>query len=168
MPVLSTSNPDSWVPRDPKALIPVTGSFPYNAEPSADKLLDDLVTPNHLHYVRNHGAVPHLEYHTHLLTIDGLVDRPRVWRMDELEDAFDPKSVVVTIACDGNRRKELNVKHPTCGSNFAAGTVSTARWTGVSLRDLLDIAQGQRKWLDDMSSSFYSSIGRKVCHIGRR
>ena len=42
------------------------------------------VTPSALHYVRNHGPVPQLNWDEHKLTITGLVDRPRTFSMDEI------------------------------------------------------------------------------------
>ncbi|KAK0710438.1 hypothetical protein B0T21DRAFT_415992 [Apiosordaria backusii] len=52
--------PDNWLPRCPD-LIRWTGKHPMNAEPPLTRLLDGgLITPNELHYIRNHGPVPRL------------------------------------------------------------------------------------------------------------
>src|SRR5689334_6715163 len=49
--------PDDWIPRHPE-LIRLTGRHPLNAEPATSKLLEEgLLTPNSLHYVRNHAPV---------------------------------------------------------------------------------------------------------------
>ncbi len=48
-------SPDNWVPRSSN-LIRLTGKHPLNAEPKLSPLFDaGLITPNRLHYVRNHG-----------------------------------------------------------------------------------------------------------------
>ena len=53
-------SPDNWLPRS-SDLIRLTGKHPLNAEPHLSHLFDaGLITPNELHYVRNHGAVPRL------------------------------------------------------------------------------------------------------------
>lgn len=42
-----------------------------NAEPDAKALFDaGMITPTKLHYVRNHGPVPCLDWDTHTLTVD--------------------------------------------------------------------------------------------------
>lgn len=47
-------SPDHWVPRTSN-LIRLTCKHPLNAEPKLSSLFDaGLITPNSLHYVRNH------------------------------------------------------------------------------------------------------------------
>ena len=47
--------PDNWIPRSSN-LIRLSGKHPLNGEPKLTPLFDaGLVTPNRLHYVRNHG-----------------------------------------------------------------------------------------------------------------
>lgn len=97
--------PDNWIPRSDK-LIRLTGKHPLNAEPNLTSLFDaGLITPNELHYVRNHGPVPHLLWETHTLEIEG---SSLTLTMDEIKDNFDSINIPVALACDGNRRKELN------------------------------------------------------------
>lgn len=63
--------PDNWVVRDPR-LVRLTGLHPFNAEPSTRELMKHgFFTPTSLHYVRNHGAVPKLDWATHTLEISG-------------------------------------------------------------------------------------------------
>ncbi|KAL0480060.1 nitrate reductase [Acrasis kona] len=127
--------PDSWIERD-KDLIRVTGLHPLNAETPMNLLMADLLTPNKVHYVRNHGSVPKLEWSEHKLTVDGFVNKPTVFSMDDLlkEKGFE---VPVTLICDGNRRKEINTIKHSRGFNWGAGAISTAIWKGVKLCDLL-------------------------------
>ena len=46
-----------------------------------------IITPSSLHFERHHSGVPDLDPATHTLTIHGLVDRPLVFTVDELEEA---------------------------------------------------------------------------------
>jgi nitrate reductase (NAD(P)H) len=49
--------PDNWIPRS-SHLIRLTGKHPLNGEPELEALFDaGLITPNELHYVRDHGHV---------------------------------------------------------------------------------------------------------------
>lgn len=41
-------------------------------------------TPTNLHYVRNHGPTPRLDWGGHRVTVEGLVDRPTTFTMDQL------------------------------------------------------------------------------------
>jgi hypothetical protein len=53
------------VPRHPE-LIRLTGRHPFNIEPPLTTLMDQgLITSPDIHIVRNHGAVPKLDWETH-------------------------------------------------------------------------------------------------------
>ncbi|ODM17807.1 hypothetical protein SI65_06595 [Aspergillus cristatus] len=141
---------DNWIAR-PDTLIRITGKNPLNAEPDLSQLFDaGLITPNRLHYVRNHGSVPNLEWANHKLEISA--GRSLALLMDDLTDQFESVNIPVLLACDGNRRKELNMIRRSKGFNFGPGAVSCAYWKGVLLRDVLlkaDIMQ----LLDDYPSA---------------
>ena len=63
----------------------LTGRHPFNCEPPLKDLMGaGFITPSSLHYVRNHGAVPKCSWATHTLTVDGLVDKPTTFTMDDL------------------------------------------------------------------------------------
>lgn len=76
------NTPDAWIPRDPR-LIRLTGNHPFNAEPPLCSILET-PTPSNLHYVRNHGSVPKLDWNTHRISVTGLIDHPRDYSMQEL------------------------------------------------------------------------------------
>ncbi|KAJ3294255.1 hypothetical protein HK104_003791 [Borealophlyctis nickersoniae] len=136
--------PDNWVPRRTD-LIRNTGRHPMNAETDLTQLMGyGLVTPSMVHYVRNHGAVPVLEWDTHTLAIDGLVNNPKTFTMDDIA-AMDWINIPVTMACDGNRRKELNMIRRSQGFDWGAGGVGTAYWKGVPLHRLLTLCGGIKK-----------------------
>jgi nitrate reductase (NAD(P)H) len=135
---------DNWIARS-QDLIRNAGKLPMNAEPKLDKLFGaGLVTPNALHYVRNHGAVPHLLWDTHKLSV--LWGQTKDFSMDSLKQDFHPINIPVVFACDGNRRKELNMILRSKGFDWGPAAVSCAYWKGALLRDVLLKAQGSEAY----------------------
>ena len=63
------------------------------------------ITPASLHYVRNHGPVPRIDWSEHRLRINGLVSKPMEFSMDQLLSQFEHVDVLCTLTCAGNRRK---------------------------------------------------------------
>lgn len=96
-----------------------------------------LVTPNQLHYVRNHGGVPRLYWEEHVL--DVCSGKMRVG-MDELLRRWESVNVQVALACDGNRRGELNRLRKSKGFDWGPGAVGCAFWKGVRVADVLQSA----------------------------
>lgn len=109
---------------------------PVNLE-SPFELLDGLLTPNRLFYVRNHFPVPQLDAHTHKLTISGAVKNPLTLKYEELR-AMRSETRVATLECAGNSRVFLSP--PVEGVQWRLGAIGTAEWTGVPLSALLDRA----------------------------
>ena len=123
------------MPRHPN-LVRLTGRHPFNCEPLLPDLMKaGFITPPQLHYVRNHGAphplcclastsavrplcatlagaVPKCHWDTHKLSIDGLVEKPTTFSMDDLY-AMPSREIPVTLVCAGNRRKEENLVKQT-------------------------------------------------------
>lgn len=58
------------------------------------------------------GAVPKCTWDTHKLSIDGLVDQPTTFSMDDIY-AMPAREIPVTLVCAGNRRKEENLVKQT-------------------------------------------------------
>ncbi|TYZ62759.1 hypothetical protein PybrP1_004158 [[Pythium] brassicae (nom. inval.)] len=129
--------PDAWIPRHPE-LIRLTGRHPFNCEPPLEHLRT-FITPTPVHYVRNHGAVPRLDWDAHRFKVDGLVDRPLEFTVSKLLATFSAQvvSLPVLLVCAGNRRKEQNMIKKSIGFNWGAGAASTAVWTGIPLHCLL-------------------------------
>ncbi|KAJ4760150.1 Nitrate reductase [Rhynchospora pubera] len=128
---------DSWLERNP-SLIRLTGKHPFNSEPPLARLMHHgFITPVQLHYVRNHGYVPHAEWATWTVEVTGLVKRPLRLTMDMLVNDFKPIEIPVTLVCAGNRRKEQNMVQQTIGFNWGPAAVSTSVWRGVRLCDIL-------------------------------
>lgn len=79
---------------------------PLNVEPTPTALMKyGFITPASLHYVRNHGPVPKIKWSQHKLEINGLVERPTTFTMDQLLSTFEHIDVLCTLTCAGNRRK---------------------------------------------------------------
>ncbi|KAI6043890.1 hypothetical protein EDC04DRAFT_3056554 [Pisolithus marmoratus] len=137
---LDRDTPDNWVKRNPD-LIRLTGKHPFNCEARLSSLFDaGFLTPAHLHYVRNHGAVPRVSEQMAVewtLHIHGLVQREATFTLQQLSETFPVVTLPVTFVCAGNRRKEQNVVKKTLGFSWGAAGLSTALWTGVYLADVL-------------------------------
>lgn len=110
---------------------------PYNAE-SPRGPLEGQITPLDTFYGRNHGPIPHIDQAGWRLRVDGLVDRVLELSMDELRRRFPERSVVATLQCAGNRRADLIEFRDIPGQvPWGPGAISTARWSGASLSDVL-------------------------------
>jgi nitrate reductase (NAD(P)H) len=114
---------------------------PLNAEADLRELFDaGMITPTQLHYVRNHGSVPKLAWETHSLEVFSdppeLLPQGRSFSMDELAE-MPAIEIAVTIACDGNRRGEVNMVKRSSGFTWSSSGVSTCKWKGILVRDLL-------------------------------
>jgi DMSO/TMAO reductase YedYZ molybdopterin-dependent catalytic subunit len=99
--------------------------------------LNSFITPNHLHYVRNHYPQPDLDAAGWRLRIIGAVDNSLNLSYADLR-AMPARSATVTMECAGNGRSFLKPKSK--GVQWDMGAVSTAEWTGVPLAALLDRA----------------------------
>ncbi|WP_084517398.1 sulfite oxidase [Microtetraspora niveoalba] len=111
---------------------------PFNAEPPTGALAGRFLTPLDAFYSRNHGPVPRIDAAAWRLEVDGLVERRLRLSLEELRSRFPEREVVATLQCAGNRRAELIEVRDIPGEDpWRSGAVSTARWTGVSLADVL-------------------------------
>lgn len=128
--------PDNWLPRSAD-LIRLTGKHPLNAEaPLSELFAAGLITPNKLHYVRNHGPVPRLLWEFHRLDVE-YGGETTTLTMDDLREKYEAINIPVALACDGNRRKELNMIRKSKGFDWGPGGASCAFWKGPLLRDVL-------------------------------
>lgn len=106
-----------------------------NAEPGLD-LLADPITPVDIFFIRNNGTVPSLADRADwTLTIDGEVERPARWTLDELQARFETVTLTAVLECAGNGRSQFSPA--TDGLPWRLGAVGCARWTGVRLADVL-------------------------------
>ncbi|OJJ85950.1 uncharacterized protein ASPGLDRAFT_33866 [Aspergillus glaucus CBS 516.65] len=146
-------SPDSWIPRSYK-LTRLTGKHPLNAEVNLTTLFDGgLITPSPIHYVRNHGSVPHLLWENHKLEI--IAGKCLLLGMDELKNQFESINTPIFLACDGNRRKELNMMKKTRVFNYTAAAAGCSYWKGVLPRDVLLAADIQQLAKSNPNKSFW-------------
>jgi DMSO/TMAO reductase YedYZ molybdopterin-dependent catalytic subunit len=114
---------------------------PINAETPAH-LLDDDVTPNSRHFVRDNGALPEMAKKMDAtgwtLTVDGEVDNPLTLTLDDLKTRFKPVRLKLQVECGGNGRASFNP--PAKGNQWTVGAVGNAEWTGVRYADVLKAA----------------------------
>src|SRR5881392_3349007 len=104
---------------------------PFNAE-APPEALNSEITPTELHYVRSNFAVP---AHDGTLEVGGAVDNPTTLTLDDLR-RMPAVERAVTLECAGNGRLEM--RPLPVGEPWGDYAVSTARWKGALLRDVLD------------------------------
>ncbi|HET7671952.1 MAG TPA: sulfite oxidase [Burkholderiales bacterium] len=95
------------------------------------------VTPLGLHYTLSHFDIPALRP-SHRLTVDGTVERPRAFQVQELR-ALGERTVRVTMECAGNGRAGMAPRYPSMP--WTHGAVGTADWTGTPLSKLLAVVK---------------------------
>jgi DMSO/TMAO reductase YedYZ molybdopterin-dependent catalytic subunit len=115
----------------------VRSDGPMDLEAPVAMLDKSWLTPIDSHYVRCHLPTPKIDDATAkawTLTVDGEINQPLKLTLDDLKK-YPEISQVVTLECSGNGRVFANPTVP--GVQWEKGAVSTAKWTGVSLRDVL-------------------------------
>jgi DMSO/TMAO reductase YedYZ molybdopterin-dependent catalytic subunit len=120
----------------PQSGLIIRESEPVNLESPFDQL-NEFLTPNDLFYVRSHFTAPQLDPARWELRVEGAVRQPFSIRLAELR-AMRSVTIPATIECAGNSRVFLSPQAE--GVQWQLGAVSTANWTGVPLRALLDRA----------------------------
>jgi DMSO/TMAO reductase YedYZ molybdopterin-dependent catalytic subunit len=130
-------HPDEACQQAIEAGLVVHRAHPLNCETSIPALLGGVVMPNAHFYVRNHFQIPNLDPAKFELTVGGLVERPLSLSLRELR-TLPSQSQIVTLECAGNGRTLF--RPPIEGEKWNLGAVSTAEWTGVPLREVLDRA----------------------------
>lgn len=135
-------------PIQPKESKP--GSPPYLIYAPSRTPLQDLrgiITPNPLHYFVDASApypLPDINPQEHQFAIDGMVDRPMLYTLDDLK-LLPSVSRICWLECTGNggliERNHIAF-HETV--QMAHGATSCAEWTGVPLSLLLKEAGVQK------------------------
>jgi len=114
---------------------------PYNAEPPRAALAGEVLTAVTDFYSRNHGPVPQIDPGAWRLRVDGQVQQKLDLSLADLRARFAPRTLIATLQCAGNRRAGLiRVRDIPGEAPWGPGATSTARWTGVSLADVLAAA----------------------------
>jgi DMSO/TMAO reductase YedYZ molybdopterin-dependent catalytic subunit len=97
-------------------------------------------TPNEAFYVRWHleGIPNAVDLKNWKLQVEGNVNRPTALSLSDLMQKFKPASLAAVNQCSGNSRSRLQPRVP--GGQWGNGAMGNAMWTGVRLRELLDMA----------------------------
>lgn len=115
----------------------VLNNRPLNAE-TLPHFLDDKITPNDRHFVRNNGLVPSFEPDRETkgwtLKIDGEVHNPLILNLEQLK-RFKQFTYSLQIECGGNGRAGYDP--PGKGNQWTYGAVGCSSYTGVRLGDVL-------------------------------
>lgn len=90
--------------------------------------LTSWATPNDEFYTFHQTEAPALDTVRFRLHVGGLVERPRVFTLDELMARPDRREVPVTLECSGNSPRAARMN----------GLLSNGVWTGVGLRSILE------------------------------
>eukprot|EP00542_Grammatophora_oceanica_P009767 CAMPEP_0194039552 /NCGR_PEP_ID=MMETSP0009_2-20130614/11668_1 /TAXON_ID=210454 /ORGANISM="Grammatophora oceanica, Strain CCMP 410" /LENGTH=506 /DNA_ID=CAMNT_0038682423 /DNA_START=308 /DNA_END=1828 /DNA_ORIENTATION=+ len=143
METLMEDDPYAREPTRHEALV-VHSDTPMNAEVPAPLITESYLTPAELFYIRHHHPVPYLSQ-KEASEYDVVIDLSAMGKgsikisIDDLKKM--PKTdVVATLQCSGNRRGGFNEVKRTSGTAWGQGAVSTAKWGGVRLSDLLKFA----------------------------
>src|SRR3954447_1328540 len=124
-----------------RAALQMINPAPFNAEAPPEALAGD-ITPTELHYVRSNFAVP---THDGTLEIGGDVENPTTLTLDDLR-AMPATERAVTLECAGNGR--LATRPLPVGEPWGDYAVSTARWTGTLLHQVLEQARPTANGVD--------------------
>lgn len=117
---------------------------PLDAESPLEALGSYETAPEHF-FVRSHFGPPASLPASWTLTIDGEVTQPVTFTLDDIR-RMGGTARTVTLECAGNGRG-LFALAKTSGVQWERGAVSTATWTGVPLRSILQRARPTEKAL---------------------
>jgi sulfane dehydrogenase subunit SoxC len=95
-----------------------------------------IITPNGLFFERYHGGRANVDPAQHKLMIHGLVDRPLLLSMEDIQ-RFPSVSRIHFLECPANGGMEWRAAQLN-SLQFTHGMVGCAEWTGVKLSTLLE------------------------------
>jgi DMSO/TMAO reductase YedYZ molybdopterin-dependent catalytic subunit len=128
------------------------------------------LTPNDRFFIRSHAPTPRIDAAEWSLRIEGDgVRSPVTYTYDDLWSGFPLVSITRTIECAGNRRVlfagQYGQRIP--GTAWGRGAISTAEWTGVLLRDLLEPAGLSPDAHDVMPESLDAARARRPMPLAK-
>lgn len=109
--------------------------------------LDGMITPNGLCFERHHAGWPDIPPDDHRLMVNGLVDQPLIFTMEDLV-RFPCESRIYFLECAANSGMEWHGSQLS-GCQFTHGMVHCVQYTGVPLRTVLNEAglAHKAKWI---------------------
>jgi len=118
-----------------------------------------ILTPASLHFERHHSGIPTIDPGKHKLLLHGMVDRPLILTMADIE-RLPSVSRVHFVECAGNGGGEW-VEKGAPDVQRSHGLASCSEWTGVPLSILLAEA-GVKS-----GATWIVAEGADVCHMSR-
>ncbi len=114
---------------------------PLNAGTPLEPLRRAFLTPQDLFFVRTHGSRPVVDQEAYRLVVNGMVQQQMEFSLTDLLTQFAQHTVTATLVCAGSRRNELAAVRPLSGKVlWGPDPISTAKWRGVRLYDILQAA----------------------------
>jgi sulfite oxidase len=151
--IVDESDPYAMEPERHPALL-VRKAKPFNAETPKALMHESYLTPNALWYVRHHHPVPVVDPATFQMAIKNQThlagngemtfENVSSLSLQDIKTKYKKYEVVATMQCGGNRRDALNASGKTQGLCWDVGAISTAKWGGARLRDVLADVAGIR------------------------
>lgn len=101
---------------------------------------EGIITPNDAAFVRYHNKMPPLQVNVpdHRINVTGLVNSSLSLSVNDLKTQFKSVDITAALVCTGNHRGFSSPRVP--GGQWGHGAMYNARWTGVSLKEVLDKA----------------------------
>lgn len=109
------------------------------------ELIDTLIVPTSLLFVRSNGGVPRINRQDWRLKFTGEVENQTVLTFDHLL-ALPQRTITAFLECAGNGRTFH--QPPTDGTPWLNDAAGNATWTGVSLRNVLALAKPKEIAID--------------------
>ncbi|KAL9180106.1 hypothetical protein ACHAXT_008076 [Thalassiosira profunda] len=135
------------------SLMKVHSEQAMNAEVPREILGREYITPVDMFYIRHHHPVPFLskkEVEDYRLEVDlsllsgGKGGEDQTAKLSLAQIKSLPKvEITSTLQCAGNRRSGFNGLRKTSGTSWDQGAISTAKWGGARLIDVLVLASEQ-------------------------
>jgi DMSO/TMAO reductase YedYZ molybdopterin-dependent catalytic subunit len=105
------------------------------------ELVDGLLTPNELFFIRSNGPVAmDIDPAAWRLTVTGLVETELELSLADLQ-AMNIRTITAFLECSGNSRGRFDAEGEQAeGTQWGNGGIGNVEWTGVPVRDVLDEA----------------------------
>merc|ERR1719330_1956160 len=125
-----------------------------------------MYTPKGLHYRRTHTPVPLVDEQAYRVSIFVEGEEAKKFSMAELRK-YPEREIAVTMMCTGNRRSEFNTERDgeTMGLPWKNGSISTAKWAGARLCDVLRNAGFDGPALAKKGYRFLTLYGIEDYHV---
>ncbi|MEP7277492.1 MAG: molybdopterin-dependent oxidoreductase [Bacteroidota bacterium] len=140
---------EEWVKADGKDSLLLLTERPPNLETPLKYFLKDY-TPSSVFFVRWHlaGLPTVVNTDTFRLRISGNVTKEIALSINDLKTKFTPYTITALCQCSGNSRSFFDPRVP--GGQWKNGSMGNAKWTGVKLKDILQMA-GVKKEAKEVS-----------------